>query len=88
MWNSVTGKIYETRDVIWLRHMYYTKSVEEDDDDFVVSVPAPEFEEAAAPTPKDGEGNKTKAEKVGQLFTDDDAHKNTQSGGATGTDLK
>jgi hypothetical protein len=48
----------------------------------------PEFEEAAVPTPKDGEGDKTKAEKVGQLFTDDDAHKNTQSGGATGTGLK
>jgi hypothetical protein len=48
----------------------------------------PEFEEAAVPTLKDGEGDKTKAEKVGQLFTDDDAHKNTQSGGATGSALK
>jgi hypothetical protein len=69
-------------------YVLYQVSVEEDDDDFIVSVPAPEFEEAAAPTPKDGEGNKTKAEKVRQLFTNDDAHKNTQSGGATGTDLK
>jgi hypothetical protein len=86
MWNAQTGKIYESRDVIWLRRMFYSKSVEEDDDDFIVSVPAPEFEEAAAP--KDGEGNKTKAEKFGQLFTDLTANENTQSGGATGTALK
>jgi hypothetical protein len=77
MWNAQTGKIYESRDVIWLRRMYYTKSVEEDDDEFIISVPAPEFEEAAAP--KDGEGNETNAKKGGQLFADDDAHKNGQS---------
>ena len=25
MWNPETGKVYQTHDVIWLRHMYYSK---------------------------------------------------------------
>jgi hypothetical protein len=47
--------------------MVYSKTVEEDGDDFILLVPAPEFKEATAP--KDGEGKKN-TDKGGQLFTD------------------
>jgi hypothetical protein len=65
--------------------MFYSKTVKEDKDDFIVSDPAPEFKEATAP--KDGEGKKN-TDKGGQLFTDLTTNENTQSGGATGTAQK
>jgi hypothetical protein len=69
--------IYETRDVIWLRRMVYSKTVEEDGDDFILLVPAPEFKEATAP--KDWEGKKN-TDKEGQLFTDLTTNKNGRAG--------
>ena len=35
MWHPPTGAIYETRDILWLRRMYFIKPI--DDPDIVIT---------------------------------------------------
>lgn len=44
MWDPKTGFVHESRDITWLRRMYYTSTVIAGED-FVVEVPAPEVGE-------------------------------------------
>ena len=48
MWDPRTGGIHETRDVIWLRQMFYTKKEGATNEDFNVVIPTPVYRDGPA----------------------------------------
>jgi hypothetical protein len=40
MWNPTTQRVYTTRDVIWLNRLFYTKVLDEDEDDDLLQIVA------------------------------------------------
>ena len=57
MWDPRTGRVHETRDIIWLRRMFYTKKEGATNADFDIVVPTPVYTDGpAVPNLGAGEG--------------------------------
>jgi hypothetical protein len=66
-WDPRTGRIHETRDIIWLRRMFFTKKPNDDAEeiDFNFVVPAPVYREGVVTAPDLGAGEGGNAEGAG-----------------------